>query len=129
MSDLKLSEAIRLGSMLHPQCFGNMSESEPDETGRPVWVATCALGAAMEAGCFETLHLAEMINNHPCPVCGPNLRCLDADGHRSLTVIAHLNDTHRWTREAIADWVQTVEEAEAASTDHNDLKRDFAEVV
>ena len=28
-------------------------------------------------------------------------------------MIAHLNDGHHWTREHIADWVETIERAEA----------------
>jgi hypothetical protein len=27
----------------------------------------------------------------------------------------HLNDDHRWTREQIADWVQTIEPPQASS--------------
>ncbi len=34
---------------------------------------------------------------------------LTANGRPVLTIVTHLNDTHRWTRERIADWLDTLE--------------------
>ena len=114
---MRLSEAIRLGAMLHPQCFGALYEYRPgpadvtanEKLPRRVWrtrgvMKSCALGAALMAGYSETFE------NEYAPVikrCCPACRAPDC-----LTqTISHLNDRHRWTREAIADWVQTIEEA------------------
>lgn len=91
---MQLSEAIRLGAMLHPQGF---YWSHLKDTNGTV-IATCALGAAYDAGYA-----------HPFEVATP-ARCPRCHGSASLSwIVAHLNDTHRWTREAIADWVETVE--------------------
>ena len=99
MRKLKLSEAIRLGAMWRPQAFGVLTDG----------VGTCAIGAATEA---MGLPLDDEMPNprewdfvlkiRACPV------CITHDPDR-LNVVAHLNDDHRWTRERIADWVETIE--------------------
>lgn len=102
---MKLSEAIRLGAMMKPQIRGAI---ETDH-------GTCAYGAALDAvgklqECRSVgLHISlgwgdpfELVN---CPVCGKPF-------HNKA--IGHLNDFHCWTREAIADWVESIENAQAA---------------
>ena len=101
---MKLSEAIRLGSTMKPQGFG---------LGRSEDVA-CALDAAYLAqgvAAPDSLNWpAEWLpvcqKRVPCPVCG-----FRKSGPLPLvSVIAIcLNDTHRWTRERIADWVEVLE--------------------
>ena len=102
---LRLSEAIRLGAMLKPQVFGILRDG----------IGTCALGAALEACGIVANHLNNLeyvINRwpwtdakfHNCPGCG-------YWGYPSA-VITHLNDAHHWTREQIADWVETIEPRE-----------------
>jgi hypothetical protein len=107
---VKLSEAIRLGSMLKPQAF----ETFFDGTG------TCALGAACEAmglvpdrWTLDALRAANdlldlvtvtLLRGVPCPACP-----VDTKG---TNLIPHLNDEHRWTREQIADFVETIEVAQ-----------------
>lgn len=94
---MRLSEAIRLGSMLHPQTFERMRQR--DRHGDVV--ATCAFGAATAAGysyADETTLTTELA---PCPACGSEFGIV---GH-----VMHLNDTHKWTRERIADWIETLE--------------------
>lgn len=98
---MKLSEAMRLGAMLKPQAFGISFD------GR----GTCALGAAMDAlGKLGTsiwiIQLRPDIRRFQvadCPVCG---RVFNANGNQT---IPHLNDDHKWTRERIADWVESLE--------------------
>jgi hypothetical protein len=116
---MTLSEAIRLGAMWKPQKFGGPNHQLKDETH------TCALAAAAEA---VGQHMLSVYEPHwlwpwstvipknryvrPCPACGyawlEGSTCAIAVIH----VIAHLNDRHHWTREAIADWVETVEPRE-----------------
>ncbi len=100
---MKLSEAIRLGAMLGPQAF---AESFSVDGG------SCARGAAMLAiggTCWYSgpWFIEFQSINTTCPEC-----------HRIGTaggIIAFcLNDHHRWTRERIADWVETVETAQEA---------------
>lgn len=109
---MRLSDAIKLGSMLKPQAF----EGESHIT------ATCALWAAGDAvgigaadpkypSQFDYGRLAEMFpmlhQELTCPA-----GCHDYGPRRIEAVIWHLNDWHRWSREQIADWVATVEPQE-----------------
>lgn len=99
---MRLSEAIKLGAMLHPQGFGGMHVND----------GTCALGAAEDAGfnvnalVDETINCAHRGQHTACPECAHP--CCGVGG-----VVVHLNDCHRLTREAIADWVATIEPPDA----------------
>ena len=98
---MKLSEAIRLGSMLDPQGFGTYSTVRNGRT------ATCALGAASkamfgDADTFALAHIPILDEYAQCPQCFTIDRVFEISAD-------HLNDTHRWTRERIADWVETIE--------------------
>lgn len=128
---MKLSEAIRLGSMLGPQARGSLSQQT-----RRFWgllrgpEAYCALGAAFKArGCELRAGVSQgganlsyrgggavagepiqVIVTPPewpmhvvtlCPVCGTD--------NALFRQIPHLNDLHRWTREQIAEFVETIE--------------------
>lgn len=99
-----LSGGIREGSLLRPQCQILLFKG-----GR-----SCAFGAAIEAiyatceGPPETVRalkrLYPYINSSVvCPVCD--------ERQTFWTVIGeHLNDSHDWTREQIADWLYAEEE-------------------
>lgn len=112
------SEAIREGAKLRPQGFGALLR-----LGN-----TCAIGSGLDAMDLltaeqsiifgeETIDLHDFLALYPylnslgeCPVdeavCSrwcPLPRTL-------FNVIIHLNDQHRWTREAIADWLSDCEE-------------------
>jgi hypothetical protein len=105
-----LSEAIRLGAMLRPQGFGRYIDRS-EKVFR-----SCAFAAAVEAvvnkARFTESVIETTITNNWSWVYGKCLACpvrgCDADSRPSC-MITHLNDTHRWTRERIADWVETVE--------------------
>jgi hypothetical protein len=147
---MKLSEAIRLGAMMRPQAFGALQR-----TRRKYWVfgepvrQSCALGAAIEAigGCGARVEFAntdqetlrgnvkageqitileappewtELSAKTLCPVCA------EPDSVRRL--ITHLNDTHRWSREAIADWVATIE-AQCASHEAEPVSQEMRTTV
>lgn len=98
---MTLSEAMRLGAMVTPQAFGLLRDGE----------GTCALGAAyvavglLKASCcgIATAHarFPVLATEATCPLCG-YIRELDS-------IVAHLNDDHYWTREQIADFVETIE--------------------
>lgn len=94
---MKLSDAIRLGAMMKPQCYGSYHKGK----------GSCAIGAALDAvgaeECDEEVLWPWLEKLEDCPVCN------QADGE---TIIPHLNDKHRWTREQIADFVQTIEAAQ-----------------
>lgn len=109
---MKLSEAMREGSKLSNQCFGSIGFKDK----------TCALGAVAEwleytgqskVNWRYTLYFPILFENilPPCGCC-PTADsvgfCLDDDG-TFMVSIAHLNDAHKWSREAIAEWVETIE--------------------
>lgn len=100
---LSLSAAIRLGAMLGPQVF---------DVGHDKEGGSCALGAAEDSlgyrvmgdypECWPEPMRSTLIrmDKERCPECGKQ---------PFLSLITHLNDTHRWTREQIADLVEEFE--------------------
>ena len=109
---MKISDAIRLGSMLGPQCFGVLEE----------FGGTCALGAAYKAAGLQmeldSLHNFVLIEQtFPLLYRAWHIACPDCQRiQQDLgNAIAHLNDRHAWTRERIADWVQALEAIEEPS--------------
>jgi hypothetical protein len=127
---MRLSEAIRLGSTLNRQGFGDFRTY-----GGVNGVRTCALGAALAAvgvtelptiiadeGVYYALFWrwpyvqVRRVTTCPSGVCG----------HAAIPLnelIAHLNDMHRWTRERIADWVATMEPTELDASDEPLIRR------
>lgn len=112
MSELTLSEAIRLGALLSPQ--GHLGYMDGIER--------CALGAASDAvGIKGVVYGSEprpiidydalkarwpiLTTRAKCP------ECHDYGGPLN-DMVWHTNDWHKWTRERIADWVATIEAAE-----------------
>lgn len=95
---MRLSDAIRLGALLAPQ----IRDHHFQRNGAGEIIASCAIGAATHAGyCFAAHRPFLDATRRTCPRCGVS--------GTVLSTIAHLNDWHRWTREAIADWVATLE--------------------
>lgn len=111
---MRLSEAIRLGSMLKPKTEGSL------------WKAgkSCALGAACDAlgirqGNDDDFSTHALGVEFPylyaavrCPACRSVQgvwRRLFNEEYDVEDVIIHLNDDHKWTRQRIADWVATIE--------------------
>lgn len=105
-------------------------------------MTTCAIGAAIEAGGIGTkpytatadyegwrgskvkagatvqvLDIPQSWENvwnscHPCP-----MDCCASLVFESVSrLIPHLNDVHGWTRERIADWVESVERKQESAT-------------
>lgn len=128
---MQLHEAIRLGSMLTPQIFGDVLDVPIFHVtlmGEDIAMAgsfgTCALGAAAQAigmlptyeqwnseddifvsiDCMRDIFPVFSSGEYDCPVGS-------CDTQEKL--IPHLNDDHRWSREAIADWIETIEPKEA----------------
>jgi hypothetical protein len=119
---MKLSEAMRLGAMISPQSRAGIQETRDGVRH------TCALGAALEASgalkptpttgpglnhrgsatsdfgynvCPEWYHLLESYQLHP--------EFLIKSKVQLVRIISSLNDRYGWTRERIADWVETIE--------------------
>lgn len=110
------SEAIREGAKLHPQGNGELMVNG----------YTCAIGAGLVAIGGPFLAYAVMDSSGdgsaaevwypylsgPTPLCPE--RCEDIaawdTSYELMDMLWHLNDDHEWTREAIADWLETEEE-------------------
>ena len=103
MKDISFSDAIRLGAAQGPQLFGEYLDGHG---------GSCAAGAAaIGAGAadFPWSRWRVLLDRVDCcPVCmcttftrGP----VPGIGiSQVIDVVIHLNNDHRWTREAIADW-------------------------
>jgi hypothetical protein len=100
----ELAEFIRAGSSRGPQCFGSYF----DEKG-----GSCALGAVYEGVYHLPREHGKLVPDHLERL----FRCLDEmtkrcpDQHECkkrlplASMIVHLNDDHRWSREQIAEWL------------------------
>lgn len=120
MSEMKLSEAIRLGSMLAPKGVGVLVDVDGH---------TCALGAACDAVSVR-IRIGQRGVNNATFKRWPILRMLvappvpDLAGRKRVSVsvaIQTLNDQSGWSRERIADWIETLEAAHQPKVDEPDL--------
>lgn len=99
---IKPSEAIRLGCLTYPvQAFGSFRANHAGE------------GCAMDA-MFAGLGEPEDVDLRTAVIDRLAIPCPDGHEHGSeawgvgvgRSVAAHLNDGHRWSREAIATWLE-----------------------
>ena len=105
---MKLSEAIKAGAKQMPQCERLLFDIDKNPT------KCCALGAAylgIELSLMNGDKSWRLIKAFPelqqlaiCPECGAKNKTLFG------VIGEHLNDTHRWTRERIADWLEGQEQ-------------------
>jgi hypothetical protein len=133
---IRLSEAIRLGSMLKPQIFGEATDG----------VGTCALMAGIEAAGLKLRpvrpeeygtptdraarsHAGDYVVEFPpewrwATFAGKRVDCPVCEQRESVyRLIPHLNDQHRWTREAVADFIATIEPPEQAQPEAVEQER------
>lgn len=108
------SEAIRAGIPLRPQAFEDPSVRERRNDA-------CVIESGLEAirgryrvanseSSYRFLRVAfpYLETVAPCPACNiVGYEC----ARQLLSMLWHLNDWHRWTREQIADWLHEREEA------------------
>lgn len=119
---MKLSEAIRLGAQKRAQNFGDyVQQFQVDENSvwGPYEYRTCAIGAAYE---YITGKLPQpdwlqdgKVNKAIYKACGVrNVRIPYPDSVLPeckayvVDVVSSLNDTHKWSREQIADYLESI---------------------
>lgn len=140
MMDMKLSEAIRNGSKLRPASeHGWVDWDEKGNPRTCALVAACEAtglishdgttwhagkdahvsrpqhvdartGVVEEPGAFAVVMPPEwslISNAREIPPCPCKVHGLSDE---VMTIIWHLHDIHRWSREAVAEWIGTVEE-------------------
>lgn len=128
---MKLSEAIMLGAMLRPQCRQAMFKNDDGRIG------SCALGAAYEATFNEVPPVGSELEETPIhrlmeqyPIVTfmvpstdfpNNIRMVTAGGQPVTLIelgmqVIVMNDTRKWTRQQIAEWVAFIEDAQEAAT-------------
>ncbi len=115
---MPLSEAIRLGAALRPQAFSTVFDG----------VGTCALGAALESiGWKPGIDLNDAAWDYGRHLAFPLLRSLAAHPVYSdlidsvNSIVISLNNKHCWSREQIADWIESVERQEVPITDAREV--------
>lgn len=111
---MKFSEAMRIGAKKGKQLFVVL-ESNGDTcamgaailgTGVPAEAVTCAYYQPLKVS-YGFLATAAK-----CPVCGVVPTWAGSPESGCVTgVVIHLNNDHRWTREAIADWIERTYES------------------
>jgi len=111
---MKLSEAMRIGASWSKQSFGKLKNDD----------GTCALGSAVE-GCFGDKYKNILFHERipglffvyfneilKYEINCPYDNCIfkfDTFNKTLEVLIMHLNDTHKLTREQIADWIEKIE--------------------
>lgn len=118
---MKLSTAIRLGAMMGPQSDHYFNGGDYENP-----VAFCALGGACLAAGFKRRHDGELVWNfyyrqwpwmEDAIVKSP----VDDRACEVWKLIGRLNGVEKWTREAIATWVATIEPQETEPVTVNDV--------
>lgn len=107
----RLCEAIRAGAAKRPQGFGGTFCHSPKG------IVSCAIGAAYEgaSGNIKPHNSALFIElSAMFPILRKEVRHASFSPRSLFSAIVELNDTYRWTREEIADFVERVEAEEAA---------------
>jgi hypothetical protein len=111
---MKLSEAMRRGSMMGPQIAWKLFG--PDDSSCAMGAAFKGVGISSKGTVFDLIgigyqifpilqvHPAPPVPLHPCPV-----DWCTAKTDTMWSIIVDLNNNHGWTREQIADWVETIE--------------------
>lgn len=87
---LKLSEAIRIGARMRPQCAGDFFLNG----------GSCALGAALEAFGIDPKDAKGFHYGNACDILGITEGLAEH--------IAIRNDLRHWSRESIADWLESI---------------------
>ena len=117
-----LSSAIRLGATLRPQAFGQFFQICNGVK------CSCVIGAAIEGmelqsppqgflewllNCFKQGEVSRFNRlERQFPILNEYVDWPVESAHaqaKTVLIMADLNDKHHWSRERIADWIETIE--------------------
>ena len=102
---MRLSEAIRLGTMMTSQAFRTLFTGDRAcAWGAALLAVGATPGRAVRSAALSRWPWAFAVSVN-CPSCGRSRLVCE--------VIAHLNDDHCWTREEIGAWVGEIEPLDA----------------
>ena len=124
---MRLSEAIREGASLRPQAIGVLISRKYTDVGQATF-STCAIAAAFEAvgGDIEDLLAPSYQGVQVISPCDKAVAYLKEQGllgkdpmvaytlegtderHPLSDTIMYLNDDDEWSRERIADWLESI---------------------
>ena len=119
---MKLSDAILRGSTMGPQIRHQLSNGKGTCAWGAAYLALGILGKAItqdpraDPRVIWPWTKAKFVN---CPVCWEKVHVITA-------ISDHLNDSHFWTRERIAEWVARVEPSEPVVPSHDAVPESFA---
>jgi hypothetical protein len=109
---MKLSEAIRFGGYGRPQCKWNLISYHKDGN------QYCAIGGALSYAGLKDHELAYDAMSVLFPVvwvtCSAPMTESTLERTTVYRFITHANDILGWSRDKIADWVETIEMEEEA---------------
>jgi hypothetical protein len=115
VTPLKVSEAIRLGCLIVPnQAFGTLFWPSRDDPQAACVVGTFLLMWGDDSSPISSMGQAYLkAQGLDCPIgClrtwngGGLYAAFATDGSNTRGTMTHLNDTHRWSRESIASWLE-----------------------
>ena len=114
---MKPSEAMRIGAAIRPQAYGAYFDYSDTDDGTTI-MRSCAVGAMLEviAGDDGIAAVFEQKFNLDDYREALGITSWDVDVEHPVThdqtplivVITHLNDADKWTREQIADWLESI---------------------
>jgi hypothetical protein len=102
---MNISDAIREGCKTTYQYFGGGFDGN---NGYCAWGAAF-VGLRGNDTWMEVVHNARQMKVDGCPICHITVNNSGMLLNDIAYVIFHLNDDHKMSREAIAEWVETVE--------------------
>jgi hypothetical protein len=150
---MNLSTAIRVGAKMRAACESGWTDIGPDGQARTCALVAAAEGAGLftingsviqrgpnwrppvegfeDARGYEVPQQAGLSSGLPdewrlvtnaeeVPPCPCGKYGITGSG---MHLIWHLHDVHQWSREAVAEWIETVEKKIAASMAHDEARR------
>jgi len=129
MSNNTVSLAMRAGAKLRPQGYGKLFQKLFGEFHSCAIAAVCEYRGAIPSERFSLQDIANYVQFDPSPIANPITDVTNVPA-TLYEVITLMNDALSWSRERIADFVESVENnSEFVMSDEEDaqIKRHFSD--